>query len=561
MATRLASIALYPAKAAFEGIKSTTFESHGKPYQVPVLTVTTNPFTLPFVATLTKPLHRCSVVALMYDMYPDALEAAGMQPNTATKLLEKINRWTIKHVDGVVYLGEVMKTSAEARYGVHSKTWIIANGADPAEFGQTEDALPEALRDWMKGRTIFSYVGNMGIMHDVETLEKAVPRYLDSLSNEEKQRVGFVFAATGKGVSKLQETWGSQYEANVKFIGPQPDREWAELLSKTDVALATLTERAWATCAPSKAYSAIAAGCALLAVCPATSDLAHLITGKGSDRRLGHYVLPGDVDGLVEAFDAFSKRSALEALATNIEQAASDYAIENIARQWQNCLSEVAKEAPETWAALGYRTIKRAIDIVSCGLGLIAVSPLLAATALGVKHDLGSPVTFHQKRPGLDGAPFELIKFRSMKACDGQIDAAKDGDRLTAFGKKIRALSLDELPTLFNVFKGDMTLVGPRPLLMQYLDRYDDEQKRRQWVVPGITGWAQVNGRNALSWEEKFALDTWYVDHASLALDIKILFLTVKTVLCRSGINHSGAATMPEFFGSQSPSQNGPKPE
>ncbi|MCL2326781.1 MAG: sugar transferase [Proteobacteria bacterium] len=173
----------------------------------------------------------------------------------------------------------------------------------------------------------------------------------------------------------------------------------------------------------------------------------------------------------------------------------------------------------------------------------------MAATALCVRCKLGAPVTFRQQRPGLDGKPFELIKFRSMRVASGIIDAARDAERLTAFGKKIRALSLDELPTLWNVLRGDMSLVGPRPLLMAYLDRYSAHQARRQWVKPGITGWAQVNGRNALSWSEKFDLDVWYVEHASPLLDIKILLKTIETVLTRRGVSHAASATMPEFMG------------
>ncbi len=550
MATRLASLIAYPAKVVLDGIKATTLESHGKPYQVPVMVVTTNPFVVPFVTALTRPLHRCAVVALMYDMYPDALEAAGMEPNLLTKALELINRWTIRHVDAVVYMGDVMKASAEKRYGTHPNTWIIVNGADPSEFGQTDDTLPEPLRAWMQDRVIFSYVGNMGVMHDVETVQKAIPCYLDSLSEEEKKHVGFIFASTGQGTARLQSAWGDQYSESIKFIGPQPDREWAELLTKTDVALATLTDRAWATSAPSKAFSAVAAGCALLAVCPQYSDLAELIEG---DAPLGKRVSPGSVDALVDAIRSLADRAELDKLQPNIQNAAALYHVDHIAAQWKACLEEAAQNAPETWAALGYRTTKRLVDLAVSGLGLLAVSPVLLATALGVCFDLGLPVTFRQQRPGLDCESFELIKFRSMKATEGEIDAAQDGDRLTRFGKMIRALSLDELPTLLNVFKGDMSLVGPRPLLMQYLDRYTDAQKRRQWVVPGVTGWAQVNGRNSISWNEKFALDTYYVDHASLFMDLKILLLTAKTVLCRSGIHHADSATMPEFMGTQTP--------
>ncbi|MBO7655742.1 MAG: sugar transferase [Kiritimatiellae bacterium] len=169
---------------------------------------------------------------------------------------------------------------------------------------------------------------------------------------------------------------------------------------------------------------------------------------------------------------------------------------------------------------------------------------LLALTACAVRVGMGSPVLFRQERPGLNGKPFRLLKFRTMRPGEGS-----DAERLTRFGRFMRATSLDELPELLNVLKGEMALVGPRPLLMRYLPLYTPEQMRRHEVRPGITGWAQVNGRNLLSWESKFAYDVWYVEHRSTALDFKILFLTVLRVLCREGISAEGEATMGEFKG------------
>lgn len=166
---------------------------------------------------------------------------------------------------------------------------------------------------------------------------------------------------------------------------------------------------------------------------------------------------------------------------------------------------------------------------------------------------MGSPVLFRQVRPGLNGKPFEMIKFRTMKyALDAAGNPLPDSERLTPFGQFLRSSSLDELPELWNVLKGDMSLVGPRPLLMEYLPLYSPEQARRHEVRPGVTGWAQVNGRNTLSWEDKFKLDVWYVDNRSLWLDIKVLFLTVKKVLVRDGISAEGEATMSKFTGSDS---------
>ena len=196
--------------------------------------------------------------------------------------------------------------------------------------------------------------------------------------------------------------------------------------------------------------------------------------------------------------------------------------------------------------------LKRAFDIAASTSALVVLSPVLAITAHKVKKELGSPVLFRQTRPGLHGKPFEMIKFRTMKdATDKAGNALPDSERLTDFGKKLRASSLDELPELWNVLKGDMSLVGPRPLLMEYLPLYSAEQAKRHNVRPGVTGYAQVNGRNSLSWEDKFKLDTWYVEHQSLWLDMKILLKTVKKVIIKDGISAEGEATMTKFTGSR----------
>ncbi len=196
---------------------------------------------------------------------------------------------------------------------------------------------------------------------------------------------------------------------------------------------------------------------------------------------------------------------------------------------------------------------KRLLDLCVTVPLLILLSPLLGLVALLVRFRLGSPVLFRQQRPGLHGKPFVLYKFRTMTdARDEQGHLLPDSERLTPFGRFLRSTSLDELPELWNVLKGEMSLVGPRPLLMRYLDRYTPEQMRRHDVKPGITGWAQVNGRNALTWEKKFELDVWYVDHLSLGLDLEILALTFWKTLKREGISQPGQATMEEFMGSQS---------
>ena len=195
---------------------------------------------------------------------------------------------------------------------------------------------------------------------------------------------------------------------------------------------------------------------------------------------------------------------------------------------------------------------KRLLDIIIASIALIMLSPLYFVVARKVKKNLGSPVLFRQVRPGLHGKPFEMIKFRSMKdAVDAQGNPLPDSERLTPFGRMLRSSSLDEMPELWNVIKGDMSIVGPRPLLMEYLPLYNQEQAKRHLVRPGMTGHAQVNGRNAISWEEKFKLDTWYVENQSVWLDFKIMLKTVKKVLAKDDINAEGEATAAPFRGNK----------
>lgn len=194
--------------------------------------------------------------------------------------------------------------------------------------------------------------------------------------------------------------------------------------------------------------------------------------------------------------------------------------------------------------------MKRLLDIAGAASGLVLLSPLLGVLAFLIWRQMGTPVMFRQTRPGLFNKPFEMFKFRTMlddKDADGRL--LPDSERLTRLGRFLRATSLDELPELWNVLRGEMSLVGPRPLLMEYLPLYTLEQMRRHEVRPGITGWAQVNGRNAISWDEKFTLDVWYVDNQSLALDLKILWITILKVVRREGICAAGDATMPKFRG------------
>ena len=199
----------------------------------------------------------------------------------------------------------------------------------------------------------------------------------------------------------------------------------------------------------------------------------------------------------------------------------------------------------------GSEVIKRLFDFIFSFFGLLILSPVIAIVAWKISRKLGSPVLFRQLRPGKDGKPFKMVKFRTMRdALDLDGSMLPDSERLTPLGRFLRSTSLDELPGLWNVLKGDMSLVGPRPLLVEYLPLYSTEQARRHDVRPGLSGWAQVNGRNAIGWEDKFKLDVWYVDNQSFWLDLKIIFLTLKKVVVRDGINAEGEATTTKFTGS-----------
>ncbi len=264
----------------------------------------------------------------------------------------------------------------------------------------------------------------------------------------------------------------------------------------------------------------------------------------------GVFVPPGDASALAQAVLSLSYDREK---ARSMGKSARAYVVEHFNRHYQaeqfvTLLQEVALTAIQSRSER--QLVKRAFDLAVTIPAVLLLLPLLAIVAVLVRYKLGTPVLFRQQRPGLHGKPFTIYKFRTMTdARDTQGMLLPDSERLTPFGRFLRCTSLDELPELFNVLKGDMSVVGPRPLLMHYLGRYTPEQMRRHDVKPGITGWAQINGRNALTWEEKFSLDVWYVNNATLWLDLKILGFTIGTIFRREGINQPGHATAQEFLG------------
>jgi len=513
-----------------------------------VIVPTTNPFHLPAWLVFTRPLHGKRVIPLVYDLYPDALEAAGItRPNAASsKALQLFNRLWFRYADGVVFIGARMSSHACTRYGTPKRRVVIPTGASVAELDRVErEQEGDSLAAWCEAkRVVVTYVGNLGLMHDWATFAEGLLRVRGMFR---AKRVGVVIAATGPGVEHLRSAWSDLDKDFVRFEGPLDDRAWAGLLANAQISVVTLRREAAHTSIPSKTFSAMAAGHAIIAVAPSESDLADVVRRH----RCGCLVAPGDTDGFVEALeklvtDDVQRESAMDASRRAV---LDHYDMSILARTWMEFLGEVERDTPPPAAFDG---LKRTIDVTVSAAGLIVFAPMLLSAMAAVRATMGSPALFRQQRPGQHGRPFELLKLRTMRHAKPKkqgLDA--DADRLTTLGRFLRASSIDELPTLWNVLLGDMSLVGPRPLLMRYLPRYTAHQNRRHEAKPGITGWAQINGRNAISWEQKFDFDVWYVDHRSWLLDLQILAATVGKVVRREGISKQGHATMPEFHGSE----------
>lgn len=428
--------------------------------------------------------------------------------------------------------------------GIHKeKISLIANGVDPSMFLPDVRGEQVRQREKLEGKFVVTYAGALGLANDIPTLLRAADRL------REHADIHFLLVGDGKERAHLEAMAQRLQLTNITFTGSRPKSDMAELLAASDACLAILQDiPMFRTTYPNKVFDYMAAGR------PTILAIDGVIRQVIEDAHGGRFVAPGDDEALA--------KTVLE-LSHNPEQcramgaSARAYVVKHFDRQSQAeqfaLLTRQLVESHNLSTPFYQRKRQRGWDLCLTIPLLFLCLPLVALVTLGVYFRLGSPVLFRQQRPGLHGKPFTMYKFRTMTdARDAQGNLRPDAERLTSFGRFLRSTSLDELPELFNVLKGDMSLVGPRPLLMQYLERYSSEQMRRHEVKPGLTGWAQVNGRNALSWEEKFALDVWYVDHQSFWLDLKILALTVWKIFKREGISQPGQATAEEFMGSRS---------
>lgn len=423
-----------------------------------------------------------------------------------------------------------------------SKISLISNGVDTTMFDPL--AHDEQIRqEWqLDNKFVVTYAGALGVANDITNILRAAALLRD------KPHIHFLLVGDGKERANLEEFAAEHSLSNVTFTGTRPKSEMKNFLAASDACLATLQNiPMFRTTYPNKVFDYMAAGRAtVLAIDGVIREVVEQARG-------GVYVTPGDPEALASAIEDLSlDREEARRMGTS----AREYVTKHFDRRQQaddfaRLLERIADDDRNNRRKTFYRKFgKRFLDITIASFVLVLLSPVLLLTALAVRLKLGAPVLFRQKRPGLYGAIFTLLKFRTMtNGRDENNKLLPDAQRLTSFGKFLRSASLDELPEVFNVLRGDMSLVGPRPLLVQYLERYTPEQARRHELKPGITGLAQISGRNALAWEEKFKLDVYYVNNCSFNLDAKILFETMAKVLKREGISAQDHVTAMEFQG------------
>jgi lipopolysaccharide/colanic/teichoic acid biosynthesis glycosyltransferase len=405
-------------------------------------------------------------------------------------------------------------------------------GADSGEFERAQiviDKIGWELDDWINDRVLITYTGNMGSVHDWKTLAISLEKIFKSSL---KKKVACLVAASGSGASYIKEHLKMFSDSEIRFLEPLDDESWAFLMARSDISLVSLCKEAAHTSIPSKTFSAMAAENAIAAVAPRESDLYRVV----KENKCGIVVESGDVNGLVEAIkklvNSSSQRKKFKK--ASLIAVKNKYQLHVLARKWD----DLAKEICEDKIIIEDLIVKRIFDIFASGLGLVAMSPVMIFACVAIRYKMGSPVFFKQIRPGRSEKPFELIKFRTMdNRPESEQIGVPDKERITTLGKILREMSIDELPTLLNVFKGDMSLVGPRPLLMRYLPYFTERERKRFNVRPGITGWAQVNGRSNLPWNQRLEKDVWYVENRSLLLDFKILCLTALKVFKRENIH------------------------
>ena len=476
------------------------------------------------------------------DLWPEfAIDLGVLRNPILIRLSRSLERFLYSRATHLLVNSPAYRDYLAAKGVPEHKISLIPNGVDPDMFDADDRGERARQAFGLNGKFVVTYAGAFGLANDIATILRSAARLLD------QPNIHFLLVGDGKERSNLESLARELQLTNLTFAACCPKSEIPEILAASDACVATLKNiPMFRTTYPNKVFDYMAAGRpTVLAI---DGVIREVIEKAGG----GLFVPPGDDVALASVISDMSKDHRF---ARQMGSAARVYVAKHFNRNQQanefvELANRLASERSRGVKGLYRRAGKRVFDLAISLPALVLLSPLMVLLATALRLRYGSPVLFRQERPGLEGRPFTLFKFRTMSgACDSRGDPLPDAERLTSFGRFLRATSLDELPELFNVLKGDMSLVGPRPLLTQYLKLYTTEQMRRHEVRPGITGWAQVNGRNTVNWEQRFELDVWYVNRCSLWLDSKIVLLTAWKVLQREGISEEGHVTMSNFMG------------
>jgi len=473
------------------------------------------------------------VVCDVNDLWPDTIFATGMLHDRSRRLLDRFCRFVYRHADRVTVVSPGFRQTLIARGVDADRVSVIYNWAPGEEAGHQPAA--SAGNPDRAFRIVFA--GNIGLAQGLDTVLEAAARCAVTVPHAR-----FVFMGDGVEADRLRRRAAEMQLANAEFLSRQSFSAANAIFNAADALLVHLKDDPlFAITIPSKTQSYLAAGRPVLMA--VRGDAAALIKAAGA----GVMAEPGNPESIAEAVRQLAALPAAER--ARMGQSGREF------YQRELALGRAVEKFESVFADACARPLERVnarrlCDLAAAAAALLVLAPLMALVALAVRLHMGSPVLLRQVRPGWKGEPFRILKFRTMRDAysrDGR--PLPDGERLTRLGRFLRAASLDELPQIWNVLKGDMSIVGPRPLLPEYLPRYNQRQRRRHEVKPGITGWTQVHGRNAPTWEEKLEMDVWYVDHRSLRIDLRILAATLLRVVGRQGISRPGHATTPEFLG------------
>jgi lipopolysaccharide/colanic/teichoic acid biosynthesis glycosyltransferase len=512
-------------------------------YDYDLLFATSTPLTAGVPGITASLLRHKPFIFEVRDLWPELPRAMGVITNPLILKAMDLLEWISYHCsDACIGLSPGIVKGITQRGIDKEKVTMIPNGCDLDLFA-LEESEPFHLERIKDSDFVAIFTGAHGVANGLDAVLDAARE----LANRGRLDIKLIFIGDGKQKPRLITRAETENLYNCIFLDPMPKQELTRVLKGVNLGMMILANvpAFYYGTSPNKFFDYIASGLPVLNNYPGW--LADMIF----ENKCGIAVPPDNHKAFADALEYLADNPEERAeLGRNAHLLAKKmFDRKKLADEFVDCLETVVSR--NCRKKMNNKFLKYLFDMVIVIPSIIICLPLLIFIVFIVYFKIGSPVIFKQVRPGMSGKPFVIYKFRTMNnEKDEKGRLLPDSDRLSQVGKFLRAASLDELPELFNVLKGDMSIVGPRPLLMRYLDRYTLEQARRHEIKPGLTGWAQINGRNAISWEEKFKLDVWYVDHRSFWLDLKIILLTIWCILKREGINYKGQATMEEFLGS-----------